>query len=151
MKKLKFLSFALVLFLPVCVVLAQNPSDSPAPPPQRAIRHEGCWQQAGVSRAIARQGREIELNTRSQIASVCNDSSLSQQQKRQQAHQLNEQAREQIRGLLTEQQAQAFLACREARGGHMGAGRGAGPCGQFAPAPPSNGNPPSSEQAPPPQ
>ena len=145
--------------------IAQDNSSAPPPPstgdsapaPRANYgRRGGCWMQAGVSPSVAQQGRQIMQNTRSQVMSVCNDSSLSGAQKQDQVKQLHEQERTQIRGLVTEQQADALQSCMDQR--HHGR-MGGNPCGQMqrgpggqegAPPPDANGAPPTN-QAPPPQ
>lgn len=59
---------------------------------------------------------------RTQVESVCSDSMLSPQQKRQRIHQIRSEAHEQAAGLLSEQQREAMKACGEHQGG---GGRGA--------------------------
>src|SRR5581483_4631562 len=51
-----------------------------------------CWRQAGISQSVAQKYRQIEHNTRSQVQSVCHDSSLSMDQKKEKAKQLRDDA-----------------------------------------------------------
>ena len=100
-------------------------------------RQEPCWRQAGLSQQAQQQRRQIQQNTRSEMQSVCNDSSLSQQQKQQKIHQIREQSRQQVEALITPQQRQAIESCQQQRqgGGRGGKGMrsrgrgGEGPCG----------------------
>jgi hypothetical protein len=123
--------FVLILFmLPVVHVAAQTApaapgSAAPVSPPRAHVG--GCWQQVGVPPSIAREGRELERRTHSQVMAVCQDPSLSAQQKREQIHQLREQAIEQVKGLVTEQQAEAYKNCM-AEGHGERAGRAGWPC-----------------------
>jgi hypothetical protein len=85
------------------------------------------------------QRKQVEENTRSQVESVCNDSSLTPQQKEQKIHQLHQEAQQQVNGLITPQQEAALKSCREGRGGrgggpHVCAAHGGGPCGEMASA-----------------
>jgi Spy/CpxP family protein refolding chaperone len=94
-----------------------------------------CWQQAGISQSAMQQRKQIEENTRSQVESVCSDSSLTPQQKQQKIHQLHQEAQQQVNGLITPQQEAALKSCRESRGEgphvHVGAARGGGPCSEM--------------------
>jgi len=98
-------------------------------------RREPCWQVAGVSKAAMQQRRAIALQARQEIESVCANSSLSPQQKRERIRQIREQERQQVDALITPQQQAAIRECQESRGGghgggvHPGGGHGAGPCG----------------------
>lgn len=105
------------------------PSTTGSPSTQPG-RHQPCWRQAGVSQSAFQQHRSIEMRTRSEVQSVCSDSSLTPQQRAEKIRQIREQARAQQESLLTPQQAAAFRSCRQQRGevGHPGAG-GIGPCG----------------------
>lgn len=116
-----------------------NTAQTTGNPRTRGARQEPCWKQAGVPHSTIERRKQIEENTRSQVQSVCNDSSLTPQQKREKIHQLREQAHQEIASLMTPQQAEAWKACREqraaARGERSGGGRGVhhgggGPCGE---------------------
>jgi Spy/CpxP family protein refolding chaperone len=144
MTRMRWLGFAvaLVALLSTYPLRAQTAPLSPAPrgtTPARPAHQSPCWQQAGVSQSAMQQRRQIEENTRSQVESVCSDSSLTPQQKQQKIHQLHEEAQTQVRGLVTPQQEQAVKACRERRGEGppMGGGgmhgAGVGPCGGMTP------------------
>ena len=124
---------------------AGTPSHTPGSAGGQRGRREPCWQQAGIPQSVIQQRHQIEQNTRSQIESVCQDSSLSQEQKQEKIRQLREQSRSQMEGLVNAQQKQALEACRAQRaggrgergeggerGGHAGkrGGGGNGPCGE---------------------
>ena len=140
---MKTLSGAVVLLTLLCAapVLAQKPN-----PPGRmrtatpkAPRQEPCWQEAGISKSAMEQRRQIEQNTKSEVQSVCNNSSLTPQQKREKIRQLHQEAKQQIAGLITPQQQEALKACQQQRaaahaphpGGGAHAGGGEGPCGEM--------------------
>jgi len=115
------------------LMAAQTVPSSTTAPPATARRNnqEPCWQQVGISQSDEQQRRQIEQNTHSQVEAVCGNSSLTQQQKQEQIHQIREQARSQVDGLLNSQQQQALRSCRAQRGeGRHGRGtRGENPCG----------------------
>jgi Spy/CpxP family protein refolding chaperone len=139
----------LLVLLSASLLLAQTQTSPPtsAPPAgtgqtrptQRRGRRQPCWQQVGISQSAAQERRQIEENTRSQMESVCSDSSLSAQQKEQKIHQLREESRRQAEALINPQQEQELRSCRqqrgEGRGGHGGHGggmhSGGGPCGEL--------------------
>ncbi len=141
----KDLACAATLFLAisVCPLLAQMVTQSPAgsAPPNsnttRRARREPCWQVAGISQSAMQQHKSLEENARSQVQSVCNDSSLTPQQKREKIRQIHQQTQQQVEGVITPQQRQALQACRQQRGeGVHGGGRGMhpkgeGPCGEM--------------------
>lgn len=114
----------------------------------KAAHPEPCWEEAGIPKSVIEQHRQIERNTRAEIQFVCNDSSLTPEQKREKIRQLHQQAHQQMQGLITPQQREAMKACQQQRaaahppnsglGKHVG---GRGPCGEMA----SNGNPPPGE------
>ena len=110
----------------------------------QAAHVKPCWEVAGISKSAIAERRRIEQETRSQVQSVCNDSSLNEQQKREKIREIRQQSHQQIEGLVSPQQ-EALKACQSertaARGGSAGHGaggihRGEGPCGEMtAPKP----------------
>jgi hypothetical protein len=131
--------------------LAQNPvplPPLPAPgggtthPPRKGPatahpRHEPCWEVAGISKAAMEQRQALARQARQEIESVCANSSLSLQQKRERIREIHQQEKQQAEALVTPQQREALRACQQSRGGgnggggHMGGGHGAGPCGEM--------------------
>jgi len=109
----------------------------------RNAREQPCWQQVGIPRSAIERRRQIEQNTRSQVHAVCNDSSLSPQEKREKIRQLREQAHQEVEAVISPQQQQELKACQEERaaargeggrghsGGGMHRGGGSGPCGEM--------------------
>jgi Spy/CpxP family protein refolding chaperone len=154
MRKCKagFLSALLVILLPA-LLLAQDQQNTPppseaapnatAPGPQGRQRgaEPPCFKQAGVSDATWQQIRDIHKTTHQQMVSICENSSLSAQQKRDQIKQAFEQTEQQVHGLLTPQQQDAVKQCRQERrgdrkgmgGGMRGMRRGGGgdPCARI--------------------
>jgi len=136
---------ALLALLSVCPLVGQTnpPSVSrpgttpttprPATTPTRPGTRKPCWEQVGVSKSAIEQRRQIAESTRSQVESVCNDSSLTPQQKQQQIRQIREQAHAQMNALVSPQQEQELRSCRAQRGEAISAPHhGLGPCGEMA-------------------
>jgi len=134
------LAFALLISVSLYPVLAQTAPGSPSGP---TFRKEACWEQAGISKSVMPQIRQIHQSTRSQVESVCSNSSLTPQQKQQEIQQLHQQAQQQIEALVGSQQLQALRSCQQQSGG-MGNGmhHSGNPCGNISanpgqqPAPP---------------
>jgi periplasmic protein CpxP/Spy len=128
---------------------------SPAPSSRRGGRQQPCWQVAGISQQTAQEHHQIEEKTRSEVQSVCTNSSLSPQQKQEQIRQLHEQAHKQMEALITPQQQEALKSCREQRGGEhehgggMHRGGGEGPCGEMPARKGPNGTKPQPQSEPP--
>jgi hypothetical protein len=151
---------ALILGLPLSLIAQQSsqsafpqlnprPIQGPGPRAGQRVRQEPCWQEAGVTKAAMEQRRTIEENVKSQVASVCANSSLTPQQRQQQIRQIHEQARQQLEALISPQQQEAIKSCQASRGHggggvHVGGGgRGTGPCGEMPSAKPATPQPPS--------
>lgn len=137
----------LLLSFPVSA-LAQTPETQvPTPHPPHIARRgtphphpEPCWKQAGVSKGAIEQRRSLQQTARSEVESVCANSSLTQQQRHQQIRAIRERTRQQLDSLISPQQREAIRTCEEARNGghrgeggglHAGGGRGEGPCAEF--------------------
>jgi acyl-CoA reductase-like NAD-dependent aldehyde dehydrogenase len=151
---------ALILSLPLSLI-AQQSSESmfpqvnpravqaPGTRPGQRIRQVPCWQEAGVTKAAMEQRRTIEENVKSQVASVCANSSLTPQQRQQQIRQIHEQARQQLEALISPQQQEAIKSCQASRGHggggvHVGGGgRGTGLCGEMPSAKSGRPQPPA--------
>ena len=131
-KTVMFMAAATLLLLSAASMLAQDSSAPPPTPPPGAMstapngpppgrgrfaRRQNCWQIAGISPSIEQQGRQIERNTHAQVMSVCGNSSIDPQQKHSQVRDLREQSIQQLRGLVSLDQADAYLACRKRRTG----------------------------------
>ncbi len=141
------LAVIVVLNLSLPTLLAQAaPSakvhnKSTAPVARMQASHEKpCWEVAGIPKSAIAERRRIEQETRSQVQSVCNDSSLNEQQKREKIREIRQQSHQQIEALISPQQQEALKACQSertaARGGSTGhsAGKvhhGGGPCGEM--------------------
>ncbi len=116
---------------------------NPKPPRPRNAREQPCWQQVGIPRSAIERRRQIEQNTHSQLQAVCNDSSLSPQEKREKIRQIRERAHQEVEAVISPQQQQELKACQEERaaargeggrghsGGGMHRGGSSGPCGEM--------------------
>ena len=138
---------AMLLLLAALPLLAQTKtrpaSVSPTTTtPTRRGGQEPCWKQAGLSQQSQQERHQIEERARAEEQSVCNDSSLTQQQKQAKLREIHQQSRQQIERLMSPQQRQAIESCRSQRrsaGGGVGqvmrghgGGGGQGPCGSLA-------------------
>jgi hypothetical protein len=103
-----------------------------------------CWEIAGISKSAMAERRRIGQETRSQVQSVCNDSSLNEQQKREKIREIRQQSHQQIEALINPQQQEALTTCQKERAAARGesAGHGAGgihhgggPCGEIGSGP----------------
>jgi hypothetical protein len=112
-------------------------------------RHQPCWQQAGVSQSVIQQHRAIEEDIRSQVESVCSDSSLTPQQRAAKVRSIREEGRQRQAALLTSEQRSALEGCRAQRGERGTGMGGVGPCGASVPRAPGRkttaGSPTSEE------
>ena len=109
--------------------------NSPHPRTVRA-KQEPCWQQVGVSKDVIDQRDAIQKDTHSQVEAVCADSSLNVQQKKQKIHEIRQEAKQKMSGLISEEQQHQLEACHKERAGNspVGAGvkhPGVGPCGEM--------------------
>lgn len=126
-----------VLVLCTWPLLAQSapPSNNPSGQPRagRGGNSEPCWQQAGIEKSVMEQRWSIERETRSQVEAVCSNSSLTPQQKQQQAREIRQQARQKTEGLITADQEKALTSCQQARGmNHQSGGpHEGGGCGEW--------------------
>jgi len=129
-----------VLLISAGTLLGQSvPPTSTQPSQGRPGRRggQGCLQQAGIEKSVMEQIHSIGHDARSQVESVCSNSSLTPQQKQQQVREIKEQAMRKREGLITPDQQKALTACQQARGGnhpnaggpHEGLGGG---CGEFS-------------------
>jgi hypothetical protein len=145
-KTFSFLTAPLLL-LSCTPMLAQSTPPPANPPAQTRMGGRGgtpCWQQAGIDKSVMEQRWALERDTRSQVEAVCSNSSLTPQQKQQQAREIHQQAKTKMEGLVTADQEKALTACQQQRGmNHTGMGGGAGRegggCGEW----PHHGVPPS--------
>lgn len=129
--------FSVMLTLSVGAQVPVRPPVAPGAKPVPHPRQEPCWQVAGVSPSAIHERRSLTLQARSEVESVCANSSLSIQQKRQEIQQIHVRERQQIDAIITPAQREEMRSCQESRGhvgngggGHMGGG--VGPCGEIS-------------------
>jgi hypothetical protein len=126
----RLLQLATILFL-AATLNAQNsaPPSGSAP----AGRQEPCWKQAGISQTVFAQHQQIEHDARSQIATVCENSSLAPQQKQEQVKEIRRQSEQKKDALITPAQQTTLHACQQQRWGNReNHPMGGGGCGNFA-------------------
>jgi len=120
-----------------------------APRPVQQPRVEPCWQVAGITKAAMQERSAVDRETRTQIAAVCADAALTAQQRRDQIHQIREQAKQRQEALISPSQQEALQACQKERAAAHppapGLHHGGGPCGETAAAPTGQPNPPSGQ------
>lgn len=142
-----FCPFVVLLLLCTGPLLAQSAPPTTAPPsqtrPGRGGGQGSCLQQAGIEKSVMEQIHSIARDARSQVESVCSNSSLTPQQKQQQVREIREQALHKREGLMTADQEKALMACQQARSGNHPGGGGpheglGGGCGEM----PRNGSRP---------
>ncbi|PYX08543.1 MAG: hypothetical protein DMG88_10130 [Acidobacteria bacterium] len=86
--------------------------------PMTRVQHaheKPCWEVAGISKSAMAERRRIEQETHSQVQSVCNDSSLNEQKKREKIREVRQQSHQQIEALINPQQQEAMTACQKER------------------------------------
>jgi Spy/CpxP family protein refolding chaperone len=135
----KQVPIAVLLLLSASGLFAQNtpqPNDNPPaqrPRPTRRGNGQPCWQQAGIEKSVMEQRWNMERETREQVSAACSNSSLTPQQKNQQAREIHRTSREKIEGLVTPSQEKALTACQAERGmHHPGNEGGGGGCGEWS-------------------
>lgn len=76
---------------------------------------EPCWKVAGISPEAMDRRRSIEQETHERVRQICGDSSLSDQQKREQIQATRQAANQEILGLTTQEQRAALKQCNQER------------------------------------
>ena len=119
-------------------------------------RQEPCWKQAGISQSVMEQRHSVERDAHSQVESVCQNSSLTPQQKQEQVREIRQQVQQKLDALITSEQQSTLHACQQQRGANGSSHerqtrRGAGPCGNMGSPQgrqgPSGGNPQQPENS----
>ena len=150
MKTLKAVRYAALLL--VFLVPGLTPAQPVQAPPTvgggkagaPAKGESACFQKAGVPDSVWQRVHAIRQSTHQQVATICQNPSLTPEQRHQQIKQTHEQAKRQIDALLTPQQLEGIKACRDERraertaGGKVGGGK-AGGGGQGDPCPKTSG------------
>lgn len=129
-----FTAACALVFAPPARSYAQTiPARQTVPGHTANTKQEPCWQVAGISKSSMEQRKSILQNERSQVQSVCGNSSLTAQQRSEQIHQIHQQAKQQIDGLISASQLQSLHSCQASRAtSHPSASHNAGgPCGEL--------------------
>jgi hypothetical protein len=125
-----------------------NSGQAPSQAQERQQR-VACLVKAGISKDLMDTRRKILDQTRSQIESICGDSSLSTADKQAQVHQAREEARKQMDEAMTPAQQKGIESCVNG-GTHPNAGLGPkDPCKGTGSGNDTNGNSKGSTPAPP--
>jgi Spy/CpxP family protein refolding chaperone len=130
----------MLLLLTPALLLAQDQQSAPPPGPQAMRRGQEapCFKQAGVSDETWQKIAEIHKANHQNVVGICENSSLSPQQKRDQVRQAFRDTQKQVHALLTPQQQDAVKQCRKERwgnrkgmGGMRHGGRNGDPCARI--------------------
>jgi hypothetical protein len=98
-----------------------------------ASGHIACWKQIGISPAAMQQRRAILEGAKAKVQGVCKDESLTQEQKKEQIHQIHQEARQQADGVIPAAQMEALKKCQHAQSAASATTRPprtTGPCGE---------------------
>ena len=141
--------FSLVLFgiaLASASVKGQQskaaPSGSTAPSGTPAPRHIACWKRVGISPAVIQQRKAIMEAAKTKIQGICGDDSLTGQQKKEQIHQIHQEAVQQAEGLIPAAQMEAVKKCQASYSTGSHHARATSPCGEpLEPAEPTTTEP----------
>ncbi|MGA7908229.1 MAG: hypothetical protein WCA16_12550 [Candidatus Sulfotelmatobacter sp.] len=114
-KTLCFTAFAFLLFTWSLVAQTTPPAAGSAPSGPAHNRQEPCWQQAGIAKSVFEQHQEIERDAHSQVRTVCEDSSLTPQQKMEKVKEIRQQVQQKTDELITADQQKAVATCRQQR------------------------------------
>ena len=128
------------LFAVVCAG-DQQPASAPTAAPHSGTtgakgpasqKVEPCWEQAGISKSVMEQRKSIQESTRSQVQAVCNETNLTEQQKREQIRQIRRTAQEKVNAMISPAEREQLETCQRARhanGPHTGSHpTGSDPC-----------------------
>ena len=131
--------FSFVLFgiaLAAASVAGQQSKPAPSgqtPSGTHGAGHIACWKQVGISPAAMQQRRAIMEAAKTKVQTVCKDESLTPQQKKEQIHQIHQEAVQQAEGLISAAQSEALKKCQHeqaAASGETHPARTTGPCGE---------------------
>lgn len=118
--------FSLLLFgLSVASASLMGQQSKPAAP-----RHIACWKQIGISPAVIQQRKAILEAAKSKIQGICGDDSLTAQQKKEQIHQIHQEAVQQAESLIPAAQMEALKKCQAAYSTGTHHARTTTPCGE---------------------
>ncbi len=111
---------AIGLLAPAMVLAQEAPAENSESNNAQAMQHEhgegNCFKQAGISQSTMEQIKDLHQKMHQQAVDVCQNTSLSADQKREQLKQLHEQTHSQTMSLLSPEQQQKIKQCH---GGKM--------------------------------
>lgn len=81
----------------------------------KAPQPEPCWKVAGISPDVIARRRAITQETQARVRQICADSSLSDQQKRQEIRRVRQAASAESQNLVTPEQRAAVKQCNQER------------------------------------
>ena len=129
--------FSLVLFgvaIAAASVVGQQskpaPSSTSGQSGTPAPRHVACWKQVGISPAAMQQRKAIMEAAKAKVEGVCADDSLNAQQKKEQIHQIHQEAVQQAESLIPASQMEALKKCQASYSTGKHAARATSPCGE---------------------
>jgi len=111
---------------------AQTSAGSPQVGPSGHQFGPPCWKQAGISQSVMPQLRQVHQTMRSEAESVCSDSSLTPEQKREKIQGLHQEAQQRMESLLGPRQMEALRSCQQQRSGNGGGMHHGDPCRALA-------------------
>jgi hypothetical protein len=113
---LLILASSIAAFGQVRVAGGQAPLAGQTRPGQVAHpQQEPCWKQVGISSAAIDEQKSIRRESRAQIEAVCQDLSLSEQQKKAKIHEIRAAEDDRLNALIPAEQRQRLKQCQQAR------------------------------------
>ena len=114
---LKKISITSALLIYAASLIAQDaPPNNPPTPSLRRSHMPQCLRAAGISMSVFDQLRSVEQDARTQVRTVCTNTSLTQQDKQGQIQEIHQTSHQKMASLVTPDQSRAFMACRAHRG-----------------------------------
>jgi ABC-type sugar transport system substrate-binding protein len=130
-----FLFFAIALAAASASAQQSKPTPSSSTPPSSTPSsaqkggHIPCAKQVSISPQVLQQRRAVMEAAKAKVQGICQDTSLSAQQKKEQIHQIHQEARQQAEGLIPAAQLEALRKCQANVSGGVHVAH-TGPCGE---------------------
>jgi len=112
---IRHVAISLAFLMPSILLAQGHPVPSSTQPAGSHRQEAPCLKQAGISATTWEEIQSIHKGILQQVTSICQDSSLTTDQKRQQVQGAFRKGQHQIRNLLSPQQQEAFRACQQQR------------------------------------
>ena len=131
--RLSFVLFGVALAAASVAGQQSKPAPSgSAPTATHSAGHIPCAKQIGISPAAMQQRRAIMEAAKTKVQGICQDGSLSPQQKKEQIHQIHQEAVQQAEGLIPAAQLEALKKCQHEQAASSGThpAHTTGPCGE---------------------